>query len=35
VEALKLNGVYRLPDGGVFTAYLSASGKIWAEVTAQ
>ena len=35
VETLKLNGVYRLPDGGVFTAYISASGKIWAEVNAQ
>jgi len=28
-------GVYRLPNGSVFTAYLAATGKIWAEVDVQ
>ncbi len=35
VEELNLVGVYRLPNGDVFTAFLEAKGKIWAEVEAQ
>jgi Domain of unknown function (DUF4403) len=35
VQALRLVGVYRLQDGNVFTAYLAATGKIWAEVDVQ
>jgi hypothetical protein len=34
VEELNLLGVYRLPNGDVFTAYLAASGKITADVDA-
>jgi hypothetical protein len=35
VDELKLLGVYRLPNGDVFTAFLEAKGKMWAEVDAQ
>ena len=35
VQELHLVGVYRLPNGSVFTAYLAATGKIWAEVDVQ
>jgi hypothetical protein len=35
VEELNLLGVYRLPNGDVFTAFLAANGKVWAEVDAQ
>ena len=35
VQDLRLLGVYRLQDGNVFTAYLAATGKIWAEVDMQ
>ena len=35
VQELRLLGVYRLPNGDVFTAFLEAKGKVWAEVEAQ
>jgi hypothetical protein len=35
VEDLNLLGVYRLPNGDVFTAFLAAKGKISADVDAQ
>ena len=35
VEQLDLVGVYRLPNGDVFTAFLTASGKISADVDVQ
>jgi hypothetical protein len=35
VQNLNLVGVYRLPKGSIFTAYLAASGKIRAEVDPQ
>ena len=35
VDELKLLGVYRLPNGDVFTAFLEARGKMWAEVDPQ
>jgi hypothetical protein len=35
VQELKLLGVYRLPNGDEFTAFLEAKGKMWAEVDAQ
>jgi hypothetical protein len=35
VQDLELLGVYRLPNGDVFTAYLSAKGTISAEIEAQ
>jgi hypothetical protein len=35
VQELELLGVYRLPNGDVFTAYLSAKGTITAEVDVQ
>ena len=35
VEDLDLLGVYRLPNGDVFTAFLEAQGKMWAEVDVQ
>ncbi len=35
VQEFRLLGVYRLPNGEVFTAFLEAKGKIWAEVEAQ
>jgi hypothetical protein len=35
VKDLRLVGVYRLQNGSVFTAYLAATGKIWAEVDVQ
>ncbi len=35
VQELKLLGVYRLPNGDVFTAFLEAKGKMSAEVDAQ
>jgi len=35
VEELNLVGVYRLPNGDVFTAFLEADGKVSAEVEAQ
>ena len=35
VEQLDLVGVYRLPNGDVFTAFLTASGKISADIDLQ
>jgi len=35
VQELRLLGVYRLPNGDVFTAFLEAKGKMSAEVDAQ
>jgi hypothetical protein len=35
VDELKLLGVYRPPNGEVFTAFLEAEGKMWADVDAQ
>ena len=35
VDNLSLVGVYRLPNGDVFTAFLVAKGKVWAEVEPQ
>ena len=35
VQELRLVGVYRIPNGSVFTAHLAARGKIWAEVDVQ
>ena len=35
VDDLGLVGVYRLPNGDVFTAFLAAKGKVWAEVEPQ
>ena len=35
VQELRLIGVYRLPNGDVFTAFLEANGKMSAEVDVQ
>jgi hypothetical protein len=35
VQELRLLGVYRLPNGDIFTAFLEAKGKMSAEVDAQ
>jgi hypothetical protein len=35
VKELRLLGVYRLPNGDVFTAFLEAKGTMSAEVDAQ